>query len=152
MERSSQSPQFVKALKSIHGAWWMQWFGLGEDVLLRVGFLREADESGSIRKGRFLRTVAVVQAPLFRDRRAPASLHSIFSASGKNRCASVPSVFIYLLLRAGAIACLPETLFFSMRSYLVSDVVRGPSAELLQSPCCLEQSVAIVLVLTAAPC
>lgn len=65
---------------------------------------------------------------------------------------SVPGVFTYLLLRAVAILCLPEMLFFSVRSYLVSDVVMGPSVELLKSPCYLEQSVAVVIVLTTVPC
>lgn len=66
---------------------------------------------------------------------------------------SEPSVFIYLLLRAVAILYLPEILFFfPVRSYLVSDVVMGPSAELLKSPCYLEQSVAAVIVLTTVPC
>ena len=39
-----------------------------------------------------------------------------------------------------------------MRSYLVSDVVMGPSVELLKSPYYLEQSVAVVIALATVPC
>lgn len=69
-----------------------------------------------------------------------ASLPSIFSASGKNgrSLTSVPSVFIYLLLRAIAV---PEILPLPPPccEILVFDVVMGPSVELLKSPVILNK-------------